>query len=106
VTGLCLSENTDAASDLYFHSCPAVGSLIVQIGADASGLAKAFADLGGSAKQFQHSLNCGGLRGDQELRRDNQRATMSMNDDSMGGRTRSLIIEAAWQAGCRSRPCY
>ena len=23
-----------------------------------------------------------------------------------GGWTRSLIIEAIWQAGCRSRPCY
>lgn len=33
-----------------------IGSLIVKIGADASGLQKAFAELGGSAKQFQNGL--------------------------------------------------
>jgi hypothetical protein len=33
-----------------------IGSLIVQIGADASGLQKAFSDLGGSATQFHHGL--------------------------------------------------
>lgn len=33
-----------------------IGSLIVKIGADASGLQKAFSDLGGSAKQFQRGM--------------------------------------------------
>jgi hypothetical protein len=33
-----------------------IGSLIIKIGADASGLQKAFSDLGGSAKQFQRGL--------------------------------------------------
>jgi hypothetical protein len=33
-----------------------IGSLIVKIGADASGLQKAFSDLGGSAKQMQRGL--------------------------------------------------
>jgi hypothetical protein len=34
-----------------------IGSLIVKIGADASGLQKAFEDLGGSAKQFERGLS-------------------------------------------------
>ena len=33
-----------------------IGSLIIKIGADASGLQKAFSDLGGSAKQFQRGI--------------------------------------------------